>query len=90
MRLKKSVCGKLSTNQGQNTRMVDCFDIKPDRLKNEIENTYPDLNVITEHNAEDKYAVVVAASIVAKVERDLEIAKIRKNFKEIDPLPQRS
>lgn len=74
---------KIIDKSGANTCMVDCFDIKPDRLKNEIENTYPDLNVITEHNAEDKYAVVAAASIVAKVERDLEIAKIRKNFKEI-------
>lgn len=66
-----------------NTCIVDCFDVKPDRLKNEIEGYFPDLNVVTEHNAEDKYVVVAAASIVAKVERDLEIAKIRKTFKKI-------
>ena len=74
---------KIIGKSGANTCIVDCFDIKPERLKNEIESTFPHLNVITEHNAEDKYAVVAAASIVAKVERDLEIAKIRKTFKEI-------
>lgn len=66
-----------------NTCIVDCFDIKPDRLKCEIESFFPDLDVITEHKADDKYVVVSAASIIAKVERDLEIAKIRKNFKKI-------
>ena len=66
-----------------NTCIVDCFDINPDRLKYEIESFFPDLNVISEHNAEDKYLAVAAASIVAKVERDLEIAKIRKTFKNI-------
>ena len=59
---------------------IDCIDIKPERFKSEIESFSEDLTVITEHKAEDKYAVVAAASIVAKVERDSEIDKIRKNF----------
>jgi len=62
---------------------VDCFDVKPERLRNELESTFPDLKVTTAHNAEDKYPVVAAASIVAKVERDSELAKIRKKFKDI-------
>lgn len=74
---------KIIRKSGADTSIIDCFDIKPDRLQNEIESFFPDLNVITEHKAEDKYAVVAAASIVAKVERDLEIAKIRKEFKDV-------
>ena len=74
---------KIIEKAGADTCIVDCFDIKPERFKNELEGYYPHLNVITEHNAEDKYVVVAAASIVAKVERDQEIAKIRKEFKDI-------
>jgi ribonuclease HII len=44
---------------------------------------YPELNIITEHKADDKYVVVAAASIVAKVERDQEIAKLKKEYKDI-------
>ncbi|MEN6591776.1 MAG: ribonuclease HII [Methanobacterium sp.] len=74
---------KIIEKAGADACIVDCFDIKPERFKNELEGYYPHLNVITEHNAEDKYVVVAAASIVAKVERDQEIAKIRKEFKDI-------
>lgn len=74
---------KIIGKSGADTCIVDCFDIKPDRFKNELESHYPNLNVVAEHSAEDKYAVVAAASIVAKVERDLEMAKIRKEFKDI-------
>jgi ribonuclease HII len=65
------------------TCYIDCFDVKPERLQYELENAFPDLNFVTEHNAEDKYVVVAAASIVAKVERDLEMAKLRKQFRDI-------
>jgi ribonuclease HII len=74
---------KIINKSDADTSIIDCFDVKPDRLKNEMETFFPEINVITEHNAEDKYTVVAAASIVAKVERDLEIAKIRKEFKDI-------
>ncbi len=74
---------KIINKSEADTSIIDCFDVKPDRLKNEMETFFPELTVITEHNAEDKYTVVAAASIVAKVERDLEIAKIRKEFKDI-------
>lgn len=81
--IEKIAMQRIIGNSGANISIIDCIDIKPDRFKNEIEGFFPDLQVITEHNAEDKYAVVAAASIVAKVERDLELAKIRKDFKDI-------
>lgn len=72
---------KIIEKSGADTCIVDCFDVKPERFKNELEGYYPRLNVVAEHRADDKYVVVAAASIVAKVERDLEIAKIRREFK---------
>lgn len=81
--IEKIAMRKIIEDSGADISIIDCIDIKPDRFKCEIEGFFPDLEVIAEHSAEDNYAVVAAASIVAKVERDLEVAKIRKNFKDI-------
>lgn len=62
---------------------IDCLDVKPQRFCEEIENFRENLKVITEHKAEDKYVIVAAASIVAKVERDGAIEKLKKEFKDI-------
>jgi ribonuclease HII len=48
-----------------------------------MENFREGLKVIAEHKAEDKFPIVAAASIVAKVERDMEIEKLKKEFKDI-------
>lgn len=74
---------KIIEKSGADTCIVDCFDVKPDRFKSELESYYPDLNVVAEHKADDRFIVVAAASIIAKVERDMEIAKLRKEFKDI-------
>ena len=62
---------------------IDCIDVKPERFTNEIEKFQENLKVIAEHGADDTYAIVSAASIVAKVERDMAIHKLRKEFNEI-------
>jgi ribonuclease HII len=62
---------------------IDCLDVKPQRFCDEMESFMDDLKVIAEHKAEDKFPIVAAASIVAKVERDLEIDKIRKDYKDV-------
>lgn len=62
---------------------IDCLDIKPQRFCDEMESFREGLNVIAEHKAEDKFPIVAAASIVAKVERDMEIEKLKKEFKDI-------
>jgi ribonuclease HII len=81
--IEKIAMKKIIGNSGAEKSIIDCIDIKPDRFKNEMESFFPDLEVIAEHNADDKYVVVSAASIVAKVERDMELAKIRKEYKNI-------
>lgn len=81
--IEKIAMRKIIEMSEANISIIDCMDVKPERLKNEIESFFPQIEVISEHNAEDKYAVVAAASIVAKVERDSEIDKLRKTFKDI-------
>ena len=74
---------KIIGDSNPDVSYIDCIDVKPERFKNEIEKFQNNLKVVAEHGADDKYAIVSAASIVAKVERDMEINKIKKEFKDI-------
>ena len=59
--------------------IVDAVDVKAERFqKNLCEST--GVNVIAEHKADDKYIEVSAASIIAKAERDAQIAEINKEY----------
>ena len=59
--------------------IVDAVDVKAERFqRNLCEST--GLNVIAEHKADDKYIEVSAASIIAKAERDAQIAEINKDY----------
>ena len=59
--------------------IVDAVDVKAERFQ---ENLRADtgINVVAEHKADDKYIEVSAASIIAKAERDDQIAQINKEF----------
>lgn len=59
--------------------IVDAVDVKAERFQ---ENLRKDtgVNVVAEHKADDKYIEVSAASIIAKAERDDQIAEINKEF----------
>ena len=59
--------------------IVDAVDVKAERFQENLCND-TGLNVISEHKADDKYIEVSAASIIAKAERDDQIAKINKEF----------
>lgn len=59
--------------------IVDAVDVKAERFQNYLcESTGVD--VIAEHKADDKYIEVSAASIIAKAERDAQIAEINKEY----------
>ena len=59
--------------------IVDAVDVKAERFQNYLcEST--GTNVIAEHKADDKYIEVSAASIIAKAERDDQIAEINKEY----------
>ncbi len=56
---------------------VDSPDVIPERLKSELEEA-TGRKVVAEHKADEKYLIVSAASIVAKVEREREIERIKE------------
>lgn len=59
--------------------IVDAVDVKAERFQNNLcKDT--GVNVIAEHKADDNYIEVSAASIIAKAERDNQIAEINKEF----------
>ena len=60
---------------------IDASDTDPERFKkNVIALIKREVEVISEHNADKTYPIVSAASIVAKVERDAEIAKLHERY----------
>ncbi|WP_407391188.1 ribonuclease HII [Methanobrevibacter sp.] len=59
--------------------IVDAVDVKAERFQENLCND-TGCNVIAEHKADDKYIEVSAASIIAKAERDAQIAEINKEF----------
>lgn len=63
--------------------IVDSVDVKAKRLEKEIKNVAGDIEIISEHKADDKYIQVAAASIIAKYERDFIIEQLKKEYRKI-------
>ncbi len=59
---------------------IDCIDVNETRFHNKIQEVNHKMEVITEHKADETYNIVSAASIIAKTERDKELAKIRAEY----------
>jgi ribonuclease HII len=60
---------------------VDASDVLEERFKQHILECLPfKVEIISEHKADRKYSIVSAASIIAKVERDKEIAELTKKY----------
>lgn len=59
---------------------IDCIDVNEQRFHDNIQKINPEMEVITEHKADDSYQIVSAASIIAKVERDKQLAIIRNEY----------
>ncbi|MEG3224443.1 MAG: ribonuclease HII [Methanobacteriales archaeon Met13] len=81
--IEKIGMNKIISAANPHTCLVDSMDVKPKRLSRELEEVNPGINVIAEHKADDRYPLVAASSIVAKVERDLEIHQIRNEYQNI-------
>jgi len=59
--------------------IVDSPDVKPERLKEFLERM-TGKKVISKHKADEEFVAVAAASIVAKVERDAEIDRLKREY----------
>ncbi|MDP3065209.1 MAG: ribonuclease HII [Methanobacteriaceae archaeon] len=81
--IEKIGMNKIISAANPHTCLVDSMDVKPERLSRELEEVNPGIKVIAEHKADDRYPLVAASSIVAKVERDLEIHQIRNEYQNI-------
>lgn len=60
---------------------VDASDVKPERFAQVIQEKLSfHLKLVCEHEADVRYPVVSAASIVAKVSRDRAVARLRRRY----------
>ena len=91
MRLNGTNLNQIETN-GMNkiiqelnpdTCYIDCIDINEERFHHNMKTLNPDIEFITKHKADDIYNIVSAASIIAKVERDKQLAIIRNEYGEL-------
>lgn len=62
---------------------IDCIDVDEKRFHDNIQNKYPNMEITTRHKADDLFNIVSAASIIAKVERDKQMAILRKQYGDI-------
>ena len=77
--LEAITMGQVASNLDPDIIYVDSADINPERFAEDIRSILTkNVEIISTHRADQKYPVVSAASIVAKCERDAEIAKIIK------------
>ncbi|MEM2936545.1 MAG: ribonuclease HII [Candidatus Bathyarchaeia archaeon] len=80
-RLEAQTMAQLITALKPDVAYVDASDVLADRFKNHIEeNLSFRVKIISEHRADAKYPIVSAASILAKVERDKAISKLREKY----------
>ena len=81
--IEKLAINRIIAESTPDTCFIDSMDVKPERLTHELETMHPPLRVVAEHKADDRYPIVSAASIVAKVERDRAIQIIKKTYENV-------
>ena len=77
--IEKNAMRDLNIRLNPQKAIVDAVDVKAERFQNSLCET-TGIDVVAEHKADDKYIEVSAASIIAKAERDAQIAEINKDY----------
>ena len=79
--LEAKVMAELINELKPDIAYVDASDVNPGRFKETIENMLTrKVELISEHKADMRWSQVGAASILAKVHRDLAVEKIKSQF----------
>jgi len=80
-RLEARIMAEVIRNLQPDVVYVDASDVSAERFKQQIAEEVPfEVQIVSEHKADRTYPVVSAASIIAKVERDKEIAELRGKY----------
>ncbi len=80
-RLEADVMAKVIEALKPDVAYIDASDVLADRFGEHImEKLTISVRIISEHKADAKYPIVSAASIIAKVERDKAIQKLRERY----------
>ncbi len=83
-RLEAHAMAKVIEELRPDIAYVDASDTLAERFKQHIlERLKFKIDIISEHKADKKYPIVSAASIIAKVERDKAIEKIKREYGEV-------
>lgn len=78
--LEAEYMAKVISKLQPDSSYVDSCDVNPIRFGKKISKLAQSGKIYSRHHADSKFAVVSAASIIAKVNRDKEIEELRKKY----------
>lgn len=78
--LEARCMGRVISKLNPEVSYVDACDVNPQRFGREISKIYNKGKIKSYHHADSRFAIVSAASIIAKVTRDRSIARLQKQY----------